>query len=101
MRRILVDHARRRTAGKRSRQQQITLEPDAPLAAPSPAEEILAVDEAVARLAQEDPRAARLVELRYFGGMTIEDAARVLGISSATAKRDWTLARAWLQRALG
>jgi len=101
MRRILVDHARRRAAGKRSRQLQVTLDTHAPLAAPDPAEEILAVDEALAALALKDPRAARLVTLRYFGGLTIEEAARVLEISPATAKRDWTLARAWLQRALG
>ena len=101
MRRILVDHARRRTAGKRGRQHQVTLDTDAPLSAPDPSAEILAVDEALAGLAKEDPRSARLVELRYFGGMTNEEAARILDISVATAKRDWTLARAWLQRALG
>jgi len=101
MRRILVDHARRRTAAKRSRQQQVTLDSDAQLAAPHPAEEILGVNDALDSLAREDPRAARLVELRYFGGMSIEEAAEILEVSPATAKRDWALARAWLQRALG
>ncbi len=101
MRRILVDHARRRAAGKRSRQLQVTLDTDTPASVPDPGEEILAVDEALAALEQRDPRAARLVTLRYFGGLTIEEAAGVLGISPATAKRDWALARAWLQRALG
>jgi len=101
MRRILVDHARRRTARKRGRQHQVTLETNAPLAASDPSEEIVAVDEALAGLAKEDPRSAKLVELRYFGGMTIEEAAKVIGVSTATAKRDWTLARAWLHRALG
>lgn len=101
MRRILVDHARMRNALKRGRKHQVTLEPDAPLSAPDSSEETLAVDEAVTELAREDPRAAKLVELRYFGGMTIEEAADILGISTATAKRDWVMARAWLQRALG
>ena len=100
MRRILVDHARRRTAGKRGRQHQVTLDTDVAGNVADPSDEILAVDEALTALAKEDPRAAKLVDLRYFGGLTIEDAARVLGISPATAKRDWTLARAWLQRAL-
>jgi RNA polymerase sigma-70 factor, ECF subfamily len=100
MRRILVDHARRRSAGKRGRQHQITLDTDAAGTAPEASDEILAVDEALHALAKEDPRAAELVNLRYFGGLTIEDAAKVLNISPATAKRDWVLARAWLQRAL-
>jgi RNA polymerase sigma factor (TIGR02999 family) len=101
MRRILVDHARRRTAAKRGRQHQVTLETDAPVADTAPPEEIVAVDEALGRLSLHDPRAAKLVELRYFGGLTIEEAAKTIGISPATAKRDWTLARAWLQRELG
>jgi RNA polymerase sigma factor (TIGR02999 family) len=101
MRRILVDHARRRSAGKRRRQLQVTLDTDTPVASPDPSDEILAVDEALVALALHDPRAAKLVTLRYFGGLTMEEAARVLEISLATAKRDWTLARAWLHRALG
>jgi RNA polymerase sigma factor (TIGR02999 family) len=101
MRRILVDHARRRTAGKRQRHLQVTLDTDAPVASPDPSDEIVAVDEALTALALEDPRAAKLVTLRYFGGLTMEEAARVLEVSLATAKRDWTLARAWLHRALG
>jgi len=101
MRRILVDHARRRTAAKRGRQHQVTLDTDTPVSTPDPSDEIAAVDEALHRLAEADPRAAKLVELRYFGGMTIEQAAEVLEISPATAKRDWAMARAWLQRDLG
>lgn len=101
MRRILVDHARRRTAAKRSRQHQVTLDTNTPLANDDRSEEIVAVDEALHHLAEEDPRAAQLVELRYFGGMTIEEAAKQLQVSNATAKRDWVLARAWLSRALG
>ena len=62
--------------------------------------DLVALDEALTALAAEDPRAARLVTLRYFGGLTIAEAARVLDISPATAKRDWAFARAWLQRAL-
>lgn len=101
MRRILVDHARRRTAGKRRQQLQVTLEPDAAVASHDPSDEIVAVDEALEALAARDPRAAKLVTLRYFGGLTIEEAAKVLNVSAATAKRDWAMARAWLQRALG
>lgn len=106
MRRILVDHARRRTAGKRSRQHQVTLDTAAGMSLREAggdvsSEELLAVDEALERLAALDARHARLVELRYFAGFTIEESAELLGISTATAKRDWTLARAWLQRELG
>jgi RNA polymerase sigma factor (TIGR02999 family) len=101
MRRILVDHARRRSASKRRRHLQVTLDTDAPAAGPDPSDEVLAVDEALTALALSDPRAAKLVTLRYFGGLSIEEAARVLDVSPATAKRDWILARAWLQRALG
>lgn len=100
MRRILVDHARRRTAHKRSRQQQVTLDDAAPVAADANADEILGVHEALERLAILDARQAKLVELRYFAGFTIEESAELLGISAATAKRDWALARAWLQREL-
>lgn len=100
MRRILVDHARRRTAAKRGRQHQVTLDTNTPDAGSEPGDEIVAVDEALNLLAREDPRSAKLVELRYFGGMTIEQTAKVLGISTATAKRDWRAARAWLHRTL-
>ncbi len=100
MRRILVDHARRRTAHKRSRDQQITLDDAAPIAADADSDEILDVHEALERLAQLDERQARLVELRYFAGFTIDEAAELLGISTATAYRDWAFARAWLQREL-
>lgn len=100
MRRILVDHARRRIAKKRGRQLQVTLDTAAEPAGAPPDEEVAAVDEALARLAALDPRQARLVELRYFAGLSIEEAAEVLGVSPATVKRDWVLARAWLQREL-
>ncbi|MEZ4458034.1 MAG: sigma-70 family RNA polymerase sigma factor [Gemmatimonadales bacterium] len=101
MRRVLVDHARRRSAAKRSRNMQVTLETGADVATDGGADEVLAVDEALERLAQLDPRQARLVELRYFAGFSIAEAAEGLGISPATAKRDWALARAWLHRELG
>jgi RNA polymerase sigma-70 factor, ECF subfamily len=100
MRRILVDHARRRSAAKRGRQHQVTLDSEAAGADEAPADEVLAVDEALERLAAVDPRQAKLVELRYFAGFSIEEAAELLEISPATAKRDWTFARAWLQREL-
>jgi len=99
MRRILVDHARRRRARKRDAGRPITLEDN--LAGVSPdTEEVLAVDEALQRLAALDPRQARIVELRYFAGLSIEQAAEALEISPATVKRDWVSAKAWLQREL-
>ncbi len=99
MRRILVDHARRRTAAKRGRAFEVSLPPELPSGAEA-FDEILAVDDALSRLGTEDERAARLVELRYFGGMSVEECARVLDISPATAKRDWAFARGWLHQAL-
>ncbi len=100
MRRILVDHARRRTARKRSRQHQVTLDDDLEAGVATSSEEILGVDEALERLAILDPRQARVVELRYFVGLSIEETAGVIGTSPATVKRDWMVARAWLQREL-
>ena len=101
MRRILVDHARRRTAAKRGQQHQVTLESDAAAAGNASSDEVLAVDEALERLAALDPRHAQLVELRYFAGFSIEETAELLEVSPATVKRDWAFARAWLQRELG
>ena len=101
MRRILVDHARQRSAIKRSRDLQVTLEPEAIGAPEPPSEEVIAVDEALERLARLDPRQASIVELRYFMGLSIPDTAAALDISPATVKRDWALARAWLHRELG
>ncbi len=99
MRRILVDHARRRRAGKRQRALDVSLPTQTP-APPSSPEEILAINDGLTRLAEVDPRAARLVELRFFGGMSNEESARILEISPVTAKRDWIFARGWLQRTL-
>ncbi len=100
MRRILVDHARRRMAKKRGRQHQVTLDTDAEIATTTSSEEVVGVDEALERLATVDTRQARLIELRYFAGLSIEETADVMGISPATVKRDWALARAWLHHEL-
>ncbi len=101
MRRILVDHARARSAAKRDRRLEQPLEPDLAVAAPRDDGELLAVHEALERLAALDPRQAQVVELRYFAGLSIPDTALALDISPATVKREWTLARAWLHRELG
>jgi RNA polymerase sigma factor (TIGR02999 family) len=100
MRRILVENARRKHRQKRGggRAPQ-TLEPDQ-VAAPEVSEDLLALDEALTRLAQLSPRAAQLVQLRYFGGLTIKQAAEVLDISSRTADADWAYARSWLLAAI-
>jgi RNA polymerase sigma factor (TIGR02999 family) len=95
MRRILVDHARAKRARKRGGgAQRESLDA---LPAPQPDEELLALDEALAKLADRDPIKAKLVELRYFAGLTGEQAAAALGISPTTADRYWAFARAWLQ----
>ena len=104
-RQVLVDAARTRRAAKRGRgAQPITLgDADGVAAAPSAGVEdagvdVLAVDAALARLAALDPNQARLVELRYFAGPTIDDAAAALGVSPATVSREWTVAGRWLRR---
>jgi RNA polymerase sigma factor (TIGR02999 family) len=98
MRRILVERARRRRTEKHGGQHQRQDVDEVEIVAASPTEDLLALDEALNRLAAEDPAKADLVKLRYFAGLSIEDAARALGISSATAKRRWAYARAWLFR---
>jgi RNA polymerase sigma-70 factor (ECF subfamily) len=100
MRRILVDHARSRRAAKRSgAKQEVDL--DERHAAWHPhLDRLLALDQALARLSQMDPRQGRIVELMYFGGLTEEETAEALGISVRTVKRDWSSARAWLQTQL-
>ena len=102
MRRVLIGNARRKHAARRGLGAQ-HLDIDAPeieIVTPVEDEELLRVHEALDRLAVEDPRKAELVKLRYFAGMSIEEAAEVLGISDRTAKRDWTYARAWLGEAI-
>lgn len=101
MRRILVDQARVRRAGKRGGGwQRVTLTHiDVPADDPAPLD-VLALHDALERLAVFDPRQERIVELRYFGGLTIEETAAVLGISDDTVVREWTIAKAWLRARL-
>jgi RNA polymerase sigma factor (TIGR02999 family) len=94
MRNILVDHARRRGAAKRHGVK--VLIDEAVLPAAEREIDLVRLDDALTELAALDARQGRLVELRYFGGLTLEEAADALGISVATVKRDWTMARAWL-----
>ena len=95
MRRILADHARARTAAKRGGGRRVAVELDH-LAGSNPDDELLAVDESLNRLAAVQPKVARLVTLRYFGGRTIPEAAETLGVSPRTADAWWAYARAWL-----
>lgn len=97
MRQILVDHARARLAKKRDGGYRVTLAEDLAVAQPGEID-VLAVDEALGRLAGLDVQQARVVELRYFGGLSIRETSEVLGVSEATVKRDWATARAWLHR---
>jgi RNA polymerase sigma factor (TIGR02999 family) len=98
MRRILIERARRKLAARHGAGAEHVDAGDIEIAAPSKDEELLAVHEALEALALHDARKAELVKLRYFAGLTIEQAAEVLRISVPTAKRDWTYARAWLYR---
>jgi RNA polymerase sigma-70 factor (ECF subfamily) len=102
MRRLLVDHARQRGRRKRGGgAQRITLGGLADRAGPDlDLEELVALDRALKKLAELDEREARVVELRYFAGLTTEEIASVLGVSERTVRNDWTFARAWLQREL-
>lgn len=100
MREILIERARRRRAAKRGGAWHRTTLTDAVPGTPGPPVDVEALDEALGRLAAFDPMRARIVELRYFGGLTIEETAEVLGRSPATIKRGWALASAWLRREL-
>jgi RNA polymerase sigma factor (TIGR02999 family) len=95
MRQILVEYARGRKAAKRDGGQRLDIEA-AVLQAKSPSVDVVALDDALNQLAKLDPQQSRIVEMRFFGGLTIEETARVLGISPATVKRDWEMARVWL-----
>ena len=100
MRQILVDHARARQRLKRGGdRQQISLA--AVESAQEQAADLLALDEALETLTEVDPQRGRIVELRFFGGLTIEETAQVMGISTPTVERGWRAARAWLQTELG
>lgn len=96
MRRILIENARRKQRLKRGASQQRADLDDVYIAIEEPSEDLVALDEALAKLAAEDSIKAELVKLRYFAGLTIEQAAQMLGISRATADRYWSYARAWL-----
>ena len=99
IRRVLVDHARRRRRLKRDHGVRVTLD-DAIAHAANGDIDVLALEDALARLDKLAPRQARVVELRFFGGLDIEETASVLDLSAATVKRDWTFARAFLLREL-
>lgn len=100
MRRLLVDHARARGADKRGVAVTVSLDAADIDANAASQPDVLALDRALEKLAAIDARQARLVELRYFGGLTIDEAAAVLDIAAITVKRDWALARTWLYREL-
>lgn len=100
MREILVDHARSRSASKRG-SNCLTITFDDAVALPGKREvDLVALDDALNGLAVMDSRQSQIVELRFFGGLSIEDASQVLGVSPATVKREWTIARLWLKREL-
>jgi len=101
MRQILVEHARTRHAAKRGGHAfKLTLEDISAVAQPANVD-LVALDDALKKLSTQDARQSRIVELRFFAGLTIEDAAEVLDISPATVTREWTIARAWLFREIG
>lgn len=99
MRRILVDHARARNAAKRGDGLKVTLDEGMALAE-ARSLDVLALDKALESLSAIDPQQGKVVELRFFAGLSIEETAEVLGISPATVKRDWSMAKAWLTRAM-
>jgi RNA polymerase sigma factor (TIGR02999 family) len=98
MRRILVDYARSRHYAKRGGGGQRVSLDEGMLASEARAAEVVSLDDALTALADVDERKSQIVELRFFGGLSIEEAAEVLGVSPGTVKRDWTLAKAWLHR---
>jgi RNA polymerase sigma-70 factor (ECF subfamily) len=100
MRRIMVDHARERRSLKRGGgAPKVTLD-EAAAVTETRSEELLALDDALERLAAQDPRKSQIVELRYFGGLTVEETAEFLKLSQRTVEREWNMAKAWLYRAL-
>jgi RNA polymerase sigma-70 factor, ECF subfamily len=100
MRRILVDYSRGHDAKKRGNDFEKVFLEEAEVVAKGKASDVIQLDEALTRLAEFDPQQAQLVELRFFGGLSIEEAAGVLGVSPTTVKRNWNLAKAWLAREL-
>jgi RNA polymerase sigma factor (TIGR02999 family) len=101
MRRILVDNVRRKRAEKRGGRLERQALDDIDIAVPAPSEDLLALDEALAKLEARDPAKAQLVKLRYFAGLSEDEAAQALGISRTTAHRHWRYARVWLLNELG
>lgn len=100
MRNVLVDHARSRKAGKRSGGQRVLI--DEAVSLPEERDfDVLALNDALDALEKLDPRQARIVQLRFFGGLSIEETAYVLKVSETTVRREWTFAKAWFQRELG
>jgi RNA polymerase sigma-70 factor, ECF subfamily len=100
MRRILIDHARKQIAEKRGGEgEKISLE-EIDVASINPDQNLIALDEALSELEKVDPQQSRIIELRYFGGLTVEETAEVLQISPRTVAREWAMARAWLYRNL-
>jgi RNA polymerase sigma factor (TIGR02999 family) len=99
MRRVLVDYARQRGRGKRGGGVSVT-SVDENAVAPQPAVDVVALDEALDRLASVDPQQSRIVELRFFAGLSVEETAEALGVSPATVKRDWATAKLWLYNEL-
>ena len=100
MRHILVDYARARHAGKRGGEARIVSLEEAAFVSEQRAEELVALDDSLAELARLSPRQSRVVELRYFGGLSVNETAEVLKVSSDTVTRDWNLAKAWLHSQL-
>jgi RNA polymerase sigma-70 factor, ECF subfamily len=100
MRRILVDHARARDAEKRGGPQYAVTLSEADRVSERPEVDLIAVHEALEELARLDPQQARVVELKFFGGLTIEETAEAMGVGHATVERDWKMARAWLRKKL-
>lgn len=101
MRRILVDHARKHLAGKRGGGVDMLPLNEAIVFSPDRAGPLVQLDEALTRLAESEPRTARVIELRFFGGLSIEETAEVLQISPRTVKREWGFGRAWLRSEMG
>jgi RNA polymerase sigma factor (TIGR02999 family) len=101
MRQILIDHARRHRAGKRGgSQENLPLEDELVIVSSEKSVDLIALDEALKNLAKFDEFKSRLVELRYFGGLSVEETAEVLGVSEITVKRHWRLAKTWLAEAI-
>lgn len=101
MRRVLIDHAHRKSAEKRGGGREREMLGDFLTSMEESSTDLIALDSALQRLSEIDPRGAQVVELRFFGGQSIKDIARIMGVSSRTVDRDWLAARAWLKKEMG